>query len=258
MKLLLPRILSAVAVATLVAGAMNAAAIAQSVSVTLNGTPMALSPAPQTRAGRVFVPLRGIFENLGASVVYADGTINAQGHGRSVSLHIGSTQATVNGQPQTLDVAPFIIGASTFVPLRFVSQALGADVNYDGANRIVAIASGGGPGPRTIPAQTIPAQVSVSGLRLSDVQPARDAAVPERRPTIGAQFANGRVRPDSLRITVDGNDVTPQTTRSPGGFTYTPQSPLEPIEHTVHVIGMTTDGAQFNQSWRFTTGDTRR
>ena len=50
--------------------------------------------------GRVFVPLRGVFEQLGASVVYSNGTIDANGNGRDISLQIGSTQATVNGQPQ--------------------------------------------------------------------------------------------------------------------------------------------------------------
>src|SRR3984957_4534923 len=117
------------------------------VSVTVNGQTANLNPPPQERAGRVFVPLRGVFEQLGASVVYDNGTINAQkGHDRSVSLHVGSTDATVDGQATTIDVAPFIIGASTYVPLRFISQALGASVNYDAANRVVALGEGG-PGP---------------------------------------------------------------------------------------------------------------
>ncbi len=84
-----------------------------------------------------------MFENLGASVVYASGVINATGRGHNVSLRIGSQQATVDGQQQTIDVAPFVIGASTYVPLRFVSQALGATVNYDGANRVVALSTNG-------------------------------------------------------------------------------------------------------------------
>src|SRR6202171_4210471 len=118
------------------------------VTVQLNGNTLNLNPAPTERAGRVFVPLRGVFENLGASVVYANGVINATGRGHSVSLHIGSQQATVDGQQQTVDVAPFIIGASTYVPLRFVSQALGADVNYDATNNVVAISASGNGGPR--------------------------------------------------------------------------------------------------------------
>jgi hypothetical protein len=115
------------------------------IGVTVNGSAVNISPAPIMQAGRVFVPLRGVFEQLGASVVYSNGTINATGNGRNISLQIGSTQATVNDQPQTIDVAPFIVGASTYVPLRFISEALGDSVNWDDADNIAAIDTGGGP-----------------------------------------------------------------------------------------------------------------
>jgi hypothetical protein len=115
-------------------------------TVTIDGQVTNFSPPPIERAGRVFVPLRGVFERLGASVVYQAGVINATGNGRDISLTIGSTQATVNGNPQVLDVAPFIVGASTYVPLRFVSQALGAAVNYDDSTTTVAITTNGGGG----------------------------------------------------------------------------------------------------------------
>ncbi|MDQ2858789.1 MAG: copper amine oxidase N-terminal domain-containing protein, partial [Candidatus Eremiobacteraeota bacterium] len=150
------------AVAVLATGSASA----QNVSVTLNGSPVNLVPAPISRAGRVFVPLRGVFEKLGASVVYAGGTINAQGNGRSVALRIGSTQATVDGQAQALDVAPFIVGASTYVPLRFVSQALGATVNYDGSSHVVALTRDGG--GANMPASTITPQPAAG-------QPAKSA-----------------------------------------------------------------------------------
>jgi hypothetical protein len=112
-------------------------------TVSVNGTPLNLSPEPIERGGRVFVPLRGVFENLGASVVYQNGQINATGNGRTVSLRVGSTQAIVDGAPQLLEVAPFIVGDSTYVPLRFVSQALGATVGYESSNRLVSIATNG-------------------------------------------------------------------------------------------------------------------
>jgi hypothetical protein len=114
------------------------------VQVTVNGSVVDIAPPPIVDAGRVFVPLRGVFEQLGASVVYSNGTINATGNGRNISLAIGSTQATVNGQPQTIDVAPFIVGASTYVPLRFISEALGDSVSWDDAQSIAAIDTGGG------------------------------------------------------------------------------------------------------------------
>jgi hypothetical protein len=109
------------------------------VTVDVNGSPINFSSAPIVQDGRVFVPLRGVFERLGASVDYSDGTINATGNRRTVRLQIGSTQATINNQSDIIDVAPFIVGATTYVPLRFVSQALGASVDYDNSNRVVSI-----------------------------------------------------------------------------------------------------------------------
>ena len=224
----------------------------QAVSVTVNGQTASLNPPPVERAGRVFVPLRGVFEQLGASVVYANGEINAQGHGRSISLHIGSPQAVVNGQTQQLDVAPFIIGASTYVPLRFVAQALGAEVNWDNANRIVAIVSG----PGRPPNQVIPAQAPVeqSSIRLDREVPAGDATVASERPTIEATFAGGNADPNSLRMRLDGKDVTAGATLSPNGVVYSPPSDLLSQQHSVVVTGTDRRGRPFRLAWTFTSG----
>ena len=238
-----------------------------SVSVTLNGAPLTLNPAPQVQAGRVFVPLRGVFEQLGASVVYDHGTINAQkGHDRSVSLHVGSTQATVDGQPATIDVAPFIVGASTYVPLRFVSQALGAEVNYDASNRVVALNEGGGPPPpdqrgmqgpppdqRAMQAPPPPMMQSGS-LHVVDMRPARDGQVTSRRPTIEANFADGRANPNSVRVSIDGLNVTSDTSRSPRGIVYNPPSDLQSGRHEVRVQGMDMNGTPFEATWTFVSG----
>jgi hypothetical protein len=115
------------------------------VTVEVNGSAVDFASAPIVQDGRVFVPLRGVFERLGASVDYSNGTINASGNGRTITLQIGSTQATINNQSEIIDVAPFIIGSSTYVPLRFVSQALGANVDYDNSNRVVSIRLSGAP-----------------------------------------------------------------------------------------------------------------
>ncbi len=257
----LSRSARAVAAAAGAVALCTSIALAQSdVSVTLNGAPMQLNPGPQERSGRVFVPLRGVFEQLGASVVYDNGTINAQkGHEHSVSIHVGSTQATVDGQPQTIDVAPFIIGASTYVPLRFVSQALGATVNYDASNRVVALSEGGGgrvgmqgPPPRELPAPPM----EHSALVLSSVRPGRNEEVATRRPTIEADFANGRVNPNSLHIMLDGVNVTNEATRSPRGVVFSPPSDLQPGRHEVRVNGTDVNGTPFNAEWAFTSGRT--
>ena len=250
------RRLSALAAAALLTTMLAAPATAAGpVTVQVNGTTLNLNPPPTERAGRVFVPLRGIFENLGASVVYAGGVINATGRGHSVSLHIGSQQATVDGQQQMLDVAPFIIGASTYVPLRFVSHALGANVNYDGANNIVAISASGVNAP---PNQTItPApnpNAAGGAIQLANLVPARGASVSSRRPTIEATFTGGTADPNSIRVYLDGLDVTADSTRSPRGFSYAPRSPLQAGEHAIQVRGTDTNGGAFSRGWHFTSG----
>jgi hypothetical protein len=251
--------LSAAPVALALAASLSGVVAAQDFNVTLNGTPLALSPAPIERAGRVFVPLRGVFQNLGASVVYANGVINAQGNGRAISLTVGSTQATVNGQPETLDVAPFIVGASTYVPLRFVSESLGATVNYDATNRIVALVSGQppqGPPPqhgRPPQAGPPPQQAGFNGVRLLDVQPRPDSATRGSRPAISARFSQP-VDVNSVKITLDGRDVSSTTYLNPGQFDFTPDYDLPAAQHDVHISGVDRDGAPFDRTFHFTSG----
>jgi hypothetical protein len=243
--------------AVIAATLCSSIALAQSsVSVTLNGSPMQLNPGPQERAGRVFVPLRGVFEQLGASVVYENGTINAQGHGRSVSLRIGSNAATVDGQQQTLDVAPFIVGASTYVPLRFVSQALGASVNYDATNRVVALANGGqqGPPPQQAMQPAPPQRPQGSPLTLAAVQPGRNETVTSRRPTVEADFGRAQADPNTVRMEIDGLNVTDQASRSQRGVVYSPPSDLQSGRHEVRVAGQDTNGMPFETRWNFTSG----
>ncbi len=233
------------AVVAIVAAALPASAL----SVTIDGSPVTFSPPPIVQAGRVFVPLRGVFERLGASVVYAHGVINATSNGHEISLTIGSLRATVDNEPQRLDQAPFIIGASTYVPLRFVSEALGAGVNFDAANQLVALnTKRGGGGP---PAGAPPPPVEHASLR--DLQPPRGATVGSRRPTISATFVQP-VDPNSLRLTLDGLDITRDATRSPSGFIFAPPSPLQSIVHVVGVTGTLASGGPFTGTWRFTTG----
>lgn len=244
--------ITAIITAVVLCSAVTAAQT--NISVTVNGQTATLNPAPVERAGRVLVPLRGVFERLGASVVYANGQINAQGNGRSVSLHIGSNQATVNGQQQNLDVAPFIIGASTYVPLRFVAQALGSQVNWDNANRVVAIVSTSGVANQTITPQP---RTENSALKLKHETPANGETVASVRPTIEATFSGANANPNSIHMTVDGADVTSDATRSADGVVFSPPSDLLSEEHRVVVSGKDASGHPFQVAWRFTSGTSR-
>jgi hypothetical protein len=222
---------------------------AAGVTVVVDGRPLYLKPGPIERAGRVFVPLRGIFERLGASVVYQNRQINSTKGSTSVSLRIGSREATVNGQPQIVDVAPFIVGATTYVPLRFIAQSLGAVVNYNGATRLVAITV---PRSQLPPPPPVPNPPPGSVVTLRARQPAPDTLTGNRFTPIVAQFSH-EVDVDSVRVRLDGNDITSRSDVSPVGFSYKPPAPLDFGTHTVRVAGLDRAGLRFAQSWSFTT-----
>lgn len=59
-----------------------------------------------------------------------DKTVTITDEGNNVIIAIDSTEAQINGESVTLDVSPKIINSRTYVPLRFVAEALNADVQY--------------------------------------------------------------------------------------------------------------------------------
>lgn len=117
------------------------------ITVTVDGRPVNFAGSPpQSVGGRLLVPLRAIFEALGATVDFSGGTVRAQRGPTLLQLQIGSTQASVNGQNRVLDVPAQAIFGRTFVPLRFVGEALGAGVNFNTATQTVTISSPDGTG----------------------------------------------------------------------------------------------------------------
>lgn len=143
-------------------------AMAQNINVTVDGDVVPFSGQPPVqRFGTVLVPLRGVFEKLGASVMYDGATqmIMANRGATTVSLKIGGTQATVNGQPQTLALPAQAVNGTTLVPLRFVSEALGAQVQWSAASRTVIISTTGlANNPTAPPTSTQPGELEVTSL----------------------------------------------------------------------------------------------
>lgn len=123
-----------------------------SIRVFLNGREINFQGVPPVQeAGRVLVPLRGVFEALGAFVDFnsATQTITATRGATRIQLTLGSTSAYVNGQLRVLDVPARTLTGRTLVPLRFVSEALGAQVDWNGTTRVINIASSVGVEPGT-------------------------------------------------------------------------------------------------------------
>lgn len=116
------------------------------VQVVLDGRTLTLDPAPTILDGRTLVPLRGVFEAMGASLAWngETRTVEARRGDRYVRLRIDRRLACLDDSchsASVLDVPAQLIGSRTFVPIRFISQALGASVSWDGARRAVMIDS---------------------------------------------------------------------------------------------------------------------
>ncbi|MDP4092358.1 MAG: stalk domain-containing protein [Bacillota bacterium] len=102
------------------------------VYVNVNGQRIYPSTPAFIRNGRTLVPLRGIFEKLGASVEWNanDRSVTVVYKNTTVYLQIDNNSATVNGAGKWMDVAPEIDNNSTMIPLRFISESIGMWVQW--------------------------------------------------------------------------------------------------------------------------------
>jgi len=110
--------------------------------VMVDGKPIQFKDAPpQVLQGRTMVPMRGIFEAIGAYVEYDDAnhTIKAQRNNESVDLMLGSRIAKKNGAEIMMEVKPQVLNGTTMVPLRFIAEALNAKVDFDKANNRINV-----------------------------------------------------------------------------------------------------------------------
>lgn len=100
---------------------------------------------PKMMGQRVYVPLRGVFEKLGANVVWDNNeqSITCEKPPTTIWLKIGDRQATVDQKAVMLDQPAVLYRGVTMVPLRFVSECLGADVHWNDALQAVNITSDG-------------------------------------------------------------------------------------------------------------------
>lgn len=149
MKRILSRLAAVGAAAVLALGCSSAFAAeepAPVIGVQLDGQPLAFTDAvPVLKNDRTFLPFRAVFEALGAEVGYDNGVVTATRDGKTITMTLGSTQASVteNGvtTPLVMDVAPYLDDATwrTYVPVRFAAQALDCTVGWDQANRTAII-----------------------------------------------------------------------------------------------------------------------
>ncbi|WP_169823133.1 SpoIID/LytB domain-containing protein [Anaerobacillus alkalilacustris] len=115
--------------------------VINSSQATVNGKSIQLLEAPFIRNDRTLVPLRFVSEQLGADVSWDSSTldITITTSNKKLILRGGSRTVSVNARNTTIDVAPEIIRGTTFVPLRFVSEQIGAQVKWHENTRSIVI-----------------------------------------------------------------------------------------------------------------------
>lgn len=152
MKKILSVIVCLSLVASLLIGATSVSA--DEIIVELDENPIEFDVKPEIIDGRTMVPLRKIFEEIGATVKWDNDTqtVSARKNKKTVTLSIGSADLQIDkgdtdeeGNPiyetVTLEVPAQIVSGRTLVPARAISESFGLDVDWDGDNRKVTITS---------------------------------------------------------------------------------------------------------------------
>jgi len=113
------------------------------ITVQLDGKTLNFDVQPQLIGGRTMVPLRTIFESLGATVDWNNDTktVTAFNELYYVQATINDYNMKVNGETKTLDIPPLLVDGRTLVPARFVAEAFGAKVDWDAKTSTVYIQS---------------------------------------------------------------------------------------------------------------------
>lgn len=116
---------------------------AQDIKVSVDGEYINFDVKPVLENGSVLVPVRGIFEKLGAQVNYLAESkkILINNQGINIELILDDRTAKVNDFKTYLTTPPKSMNGRTLIPLRFASEYLGADVSWDQGNYTVFIKS---------------------------------------------------------------------------------------------------------------------
>jgi hypothetical protein len=97
--------------------------------------------AALVRGGTLFIPLRSMFEQMGATVSYdsASKTATVSKAGAEVKVTVGRPEVIINGESRPLDVPPILYQGDVLVPVRVISEGMGAYVQWVPDRRIVVV-----------------------------------------------------------------------------------------------------------------------
>lgn len=110
-------------------------------SIKINDKVLESDTEPQIIDGRTMVPVRAIFEGVGATVNWnADTkTVTGKKGSETVIMNVGEKAMTINGKKVDMDGEAMIIDSRAFAPARYVAEAFGYDVSWNGDTKEVLI-----------------------------------------------------------------------------------------------------------------------
>jgi hypothetical protein len=217
-------------------------------AVTLGGKTVLPHARAAVAEGHVLLPVRALGNALGADVGY-------DGRAHTITVQRGAHVATIPARG-----AVRIVNGTAYVPLRAVATAFGLGVGYDARSRTVALDDrGAAASPASVaravqqPADAPAPPAPRTGAFVITETPRNAAQVHEPYPTISARFAGATaIDPRSLRVLLDGRDVTSDASIVGDQVLYTPRTALAPGTHYVAVTGRdASTGAALGNSWSF-------
>jgi Copper amine oxidase N-terminal domain/Ankyrin repeats (3 copies) len=136
------KVLSALLVSSLLFAGSGVVVAEEPIVVQIDGVKQTYDQPPMMINNRTMVPLRGIFEALGATIAWDDATqsVTATKSKLVIKMQVGANTATVGKRTVKLDQPAVVVNNRTLVPVRFVSESLAARVEWDGAKNTVLIA----------------------------------------------------------------------------------------------------------------------
>ena len=204
-----------------------------------------ISRAAIVSNGRAFLPLRDTFEALYSTVYYDQSRriVIARNMLHVMQLRMSSRVALLDGHVRILYTPPYLVRGTVYIPLRFAAEAMGAIVRYD--SRYDTIAVNGSDVPAGEPAEvTNPPE---------ELTPPPNSTVVTAYPVVSASLAGITAASNAVRLTVDGSDVTANSSFDGRTITYVTQAGLIPGRHTVAFSGHSSSGRVFSTQWSFVT-----
>jgi hypothetical protein len=97
--------------------------------------------AALVKGGTLLIPLRSMFEQMGATVSYDPGsrTATVSKPGAEVKVTVGKPEVVINGESRPLDVPPMIYQGNILVPVRVISEGMGAYVQWVPDQHVVVV-----------------------------------------------------------------------------------------------------------------------